>query len=141
MAVVLVAMFGITHAEAGACSSPALPLSQQRPESARLFLSDVAPGRVERTLSDGWIGGRPHSTPRFRRQRTHRWQTLSRKSRVAAMIEQVLASWNRMPEGPSFPAPQPGVARRSSLAWGLSPDRRTRVTRRSAGCGLFSATT
>jgi len=127
-AIVLVAMFGITCMLGGRRLFLSRALSAVAATfvfaGAVVLVSDVAPGRVQRTLSDELDRrAAPLNAQVQATTNAPEWQTfVENNPRVAAMIEQVLASWNRMPEMtvsffPALLALESLAA--LALAWGL----------------------
>jgi hypothetical protein len=127
-AIVLVSMFGITCMLGGR----RLFLSRALSAVAATFLfagavvlvSDVSPGRVQRTLSDELDRrAAPLNAQVQATTLAPEWQSfVAENPRFAAMIEQMLESWNRMPDVtvaffPALLALESLAA--LALAWGL----------------------
>ncbi len=127
-AIVLVSMFGITCMLGGRRLFLSRALSAVAATfvfaGAVVLVSNVSPGRVQRTLSDELDRrAAPLNAQVQATTNAPEWQTfVENNPRVAAMIEQVLASWNRMPEMtvsffPALLALESLAA--LALAWGL----------------------
>jgi hypothetical protein len=127
-AIVLVSMFGIACLLGGRRLFLSRALSAVAATfvfaGAVVLVSDVSPGRVQRTLADELDRrAAPLNAQVQATTLSPEWQTfVSDNPRVAALIEQMLESWNRMPEVtvsffPALLALESLAA--LALAWGL----------------------
>lgn len=127
-AIVLVSMFGIACLLGGRKLFLSRALSAVAATfvfaGAVVLVSDVSPGRVQRTLADELDRrAAPLNAQVQATTLSPDWQTfVSENPRFAALIEQMLANWNRMPEVtvsffPALLALESLAA--LALAWGL----------------------
>jgi hypothetical protein len=127
-AIILVSMFGIACMLGGRRLFLSRALSAVAATfvfaGAVVLVSDVSPGRVQRTLADELDRrAAPLNAQVQATTMTSEWQTFAENNpRFAAMVEQMLDSWNRMPEVtvsffPALLALESLAA--LALAWGL----------------------
>lgn len=127
-AIILVSMFGIACMLGGRRLFLSRALSAVAATfvfaGAVVLVSNVSPGRVQRTLADELDRrAAPLNAQVQATTMTSEWQTFAENNpRVAAMFEQMLDSWNRMPEVtvsffPALLALESLAA--LALAWGL----------------------
>jgi hypothetical protein len=127
-AIVLVAMFGMTCLIGGRRIFLSRALSAVAATfvfaSAVVLVSDVSPGRVERTLADELDRrAAPFSAQMQATTESPEWQSfVAENPRFATLVEQMLDSWNRLPDMtvsyfPALLALESLAA--LALAWGL----------------------